>query len=221
MSEEKEESVRYVYKVKNTKTGQFMDKSGWFNKYGKTWDTLGKLKLTLQQAGYYSSSEYRKEVNDHPLPKDELQIITIKIVESEGNMSPLADLVARERRFAKLALEKGEIFSTLVKRIEDQGQTEQFQWVLVTDHKWNWKTRESEGGLTDILEIVKKLKYKQNKDYKKASAYNQGACIAFATKQQAMTVRLMFNGQCTGIDIKDFVEIDIDDKEDPALNSST
>lgn len=200
-----------VYKVKDEDTGLYMSRGGGWDKKGKAWESLGKLKLALQSAGYYSTGSYRKEINDEPLPSSSIKIIEIVIEESEGNISLLADLVDRERRYAKLGLEFGDSFKELVTRIEAQGQNHQFQWVLVTNSKWNWMDREESGGKAEALEVIKALKLKQNKDYKMASNSGRDCAIAFASKAHAMQVRLTMKNKVKGIDIKEFVETNLDE----------
>lgn len=213
-------ATRTVYKVKNLATGEYMGKSGRWDNKGKTWESIGQLKLTMAQAGWWSNS--RMETNEGELPSPNMKIIEIVIVETEDNMTDLSLLVERQRRYIKLGSRYGQAFRDLVERIEAQGQNQQFQWVIVCDAGYDWQTKQHTGDIVELLDICKRMKLKQNKDFKKASAYNERqAAVAFASKSIAMQVRLSMLGKIHSIDIKDFVETNLDEVEGDALNSST
>jgi hypothetical protein len=205
-----------VYKVKDLETGLFLNKSCGWDKKGKTWESLGKLKLTLGNNGYFSDRH-----NGERLFGDDVKIISIKIVETEDNTSDIDDFIEKHRRYQALGKKFGRSFQDLVERIEAQGQNEQFQWVLAAEGSWDWTNKVPTGDFAELLQICKDLKLKQNKDFKRASNYGEGGCVAFASKQVAMTVRLSMRGRCKGIDIKEFVETNLDETETDALNSST
>lgn len=211
-------TTRTVYKVKDLDTGLYMSKGGGWDKKGKTWESIGQLKLTLGNAGWWSNSNLT--TNDRELPTPDMKIIEIVIVESEDKMTDLVDLVERQRRYIKMGFRYGQAFRDLVERIEAQGQNDQFQWVMVCDSRFDWKKREHTGDIVELLDICKGMKLKQNKDYKKASSYNERqAAVAFASKMVAMRVRLAMKGKIKGIDIKDFVETNLDEAEESVLNS--
>jgi hypothetical protein len=210
-----------VFKVKDIATGLFMNKHGCWDKKGRTWESLGKLKLTLNGLGFYNKLPGYDNHNATKDFGDSIKIIEIKIVETEDNMTSMDDFIGKLRRHAELGKKFGQPFQELIQRIEDQGQNEQFQWVLAAKGRWD-TTRNAIGGeFGELLAIVKSMKLKQNKDYKKASNYSDGGVIAFATKQQAMTARLMMSGKVTGIDIVKYVETDLDNTDTATLNSST
>jgi len=202
-----------VYKVKDLKTGLFMNKHACWDKKGKTWESLGKLKLSLNGHGYYSKSTHYQSANANAVFGDHIKIIEIKIVETEDNMSNLDDFLAKIRRYLAMGQKYGQSFQDLVERIEDQGQNHQFQWVLVANSTWDYNNQCHKGDFAEMLEIIKRLKLKQNKDYKKASTHSNGGAVAFASKQVAMTVRLTMQGKCQGIDIQDYVETDLDEED--------
>lgn len=200
-----------VYKVKDLKTGLFMNKSCGWDKKGKTWDSLGKLRLTLGNKGYWKNgASYGSNSNEEF--GDNVKILAIKIVETEDNTSPLDDFVNRTRRYVALGNKYGRTFQELVERIEAQGQADQFAWVLVADSGWDHNNQCHTGDFAEMLEVIKSLKLKQNKDFKKASGWNSNGCVAFASKQIAMTVRLSMSGRCKGIDIKECVETNLDEE---------
>lgn len=204
-------TTRTVYKVKDLETGLYMGKGGSWDRKGKTWESIGKLKLTLNQAGYWSNSTHYPGRNESKLPGPEVKIIEIQIVETEDNMTDLDDLIIKQRRYIQLEQKYGESFRDLVERIEAQGQNDQFQWVMIVQAGYNWHTKEYTGDILELLGIIKSMKLKQNKDYKKASNYGTGkAAIAFASKEVAMRVRLMMSASVQGIDIKEFVETNLD-----------
>jgi hypothetical protein len=198
-----------VYKVKNLKTGRFLTKSCCWHKSGATWDSIGKIKATLGNMGYWSG--WNSETNFD----EDVKIIEIEVVHHEGNTSNLSELVERERRYRALGKEYGSNFQTLVERIEAQGQNEQFQWVLVAKSTYDYDNDCHVGPFAEMLEAIKELKLKQNKDFKKASSYYSGGCVAFSSKSTAMAVRLRMSGQCTSIDIKKYVETNLDEDDDP------
>jgi len=202
-----------VYKVKNLKTGLFMTKGCGWDKKGKTWESLGKLKLTLNMSGYYRTDDHYQHPNAKASFGPDVKIIAIKIVETEDNMSDMDEFLEKQRRYVDLGKKYGRPFQDLVERIEAQGQNNQFQWVLVAKSSWDYSHQAHTGDFAEMLEIIKSLKLKQNKDYKKASTYNEGGVVAFASKQVAMTVRLSLQGRCQGIDIKQYVETNLDDED--------
>ena len=210
-------TVTTIYKVKDTETGLFMNKRGGWDKKGATWESLGKLKLTLGNRGCF----HELHVKGDDIFGDKVKILEIQIVEDEDNMSLLDDFIDRHRRYQAMGKKFGRPFQDLVERIEAQGQNEQFQWVLAAEGSWDWNNRVPTGDFAELLDICKALKLKQNKDYKRASASSEGGCVAFASKIVAMQVRLTMRGKCKGIDIKDFVETNLDEVEGDALNSST
>jgi hypothetical protein len=213
-------TTRKVYKVKDLSTGLYMGKGGGWDKKGKTWESIGQLKLTLGNCGWWSRSN--EKMNDNDLPNSDIKIIEIVIVEDENNMTDLAEIVARQRRYIKLEEKFGSSFRELVERIEAQGQVNQFQWVMIVESSYDYNNKAHKGDIVEMLDMIKHLKLKQNKDYKKASSYfNQQAAIAFASKQVAMQVRLGMKARVQGVDIKDFVETNLDESEKPLLNSST
>lgn len=210
-------SVTTIYKVKDLDTGLFMNKRGSWDKKGATWESLGKLKLTLGNHGCFHE--------DHEVGDDiygaKVKILEIQIIEDEDNMSLLDDFIDKHRRYQALGKKIGRPFQDLVERIEAQGQNEQFQWVLAAEGSWDWQNKVPTGDFAELLDICKSMRLKQNKDYKRASASGEGGCVAFASKQVAMTVRLTMRGKCRGIDIKEFVETNLDEADKPTLNSST
>lgn len=213
-------TTRTIYKVKDLSTGLYMGRGGGWDKKGKTWESIGQLKLTLGNAGWWSNSN--ANLNELDLPSPDMKIIEIIIVESEDKMVDLIDLVERQRRYIKLGFRYGQAFRDLVERIEAQGQNDQFQWVMVCDASYDWRKKEHTGDIVELLDICKKMKLKQNKDYKKATSYNERqAAVAFASKMVAMQVRLAMKGKVKGIDVKDFVETNLDEADTNALNSNT
>ena len=206
-----------VYKVKDLETGLFRTAGGGWSRTGKTWNNFGHLKSSIAGEGYYGTSSN----NNRELPDPDIVIIEIIVQESEGNTTPLCDLITRERRMIQMAKKYGDSFKDLVRRIEDQGQSEQFQWVLAAKGKWDNTRRAIVGDFEELLGLVKAFKLKQNVDYKKASTFSEGGAIAFASKQDAMRVRLAMKGRVTGIDIKNYVETNLDEPAKDALNSST
>lgn len=215
-------STRTVYKVKDLDSDLYMGKGGNWEKKGKTWESIGQLKLTLNNAGYWSSNPSYPGRNEGELPGPNVKIIEIVIQETEDNMSNLDDLIIKQRRYIALGQRFGSAFRDLVERIEAQGQNNQFQWVMVCDCRYDWQNKEYTGDIMELLEICKRMKLKQNKDFKKASAYNERqAAVAFASKGVAMQVRLAMQGKLTSIDIKDYVETNLDEAEGISLNSST
>lgn len=204
-------SIITVYKVKDLNTNLFMNKHGGWDKKGKTWESLGMLKLSMSTHGYWSKSTHYPARNADMIFGDHIKIISIKIVETEDNMSSLDDFVAQQRRYADLEQKFGESFRDLVERIEKQGQTDQFQWVLVCQSGYDFRNNVLSGDIVEMLDILKSMKLKQNKDYKKASTYKSGkAAVAFTSKMVAIQVRLAMRGKVDSIDIKDFVETNLD-----------
>jgi hypothetical protein len=215
-------TVRTVFKVKNLDTGKYMGKSGRWDNKGKTWETIGQLKLTLGNAGYWSNNPSYSGRNDGKLPGPRVKIIEVQIVESEDNMSDLDDVILRQRRYITMGLKYGESFRNLVERIESQGQNDQFQWVLVCQAGYDWQAKEPTGDIVEMFDLIKSMKLKQNKDYKKSTTYSDSnGAIAFASKSIAMQIRLAMSGRVTSIDIKDYVETNLDEGAEDALNSST
>ena len=210
-------SVIKVYKVKDLDTGMFRTAGGGWSRTGKTWSNLGRLKNSISGEGYYGYSNS----NNKDLPEPNIVIMEIIVQETEGNISPLSDLITRERRMIQLDKKYGDSFKNLVRRIEDQGQSEQFQWVLAAKGKWDRIRRATTGDFEELMTLIKQFKLKQNVDYKKASSFNTGGAVAFARKQDAMRVRLAMKGQAAGIDIKNYVETNLDEPSKDALNSST
>lgn len=207
-------TTRTVYKVKNLKTGLYMGKGGSWDGKGKTWESIGKLKLTLNQAGYWSNSAHYPGRHEDKLPGPSVKIIEIQIVETEDTMRDLDELIIKQRRYIELERKHGEAFRDLVERIEAQGQNDQFQWVMIVDAGYDWQNKVHTGDYAEMLTIMKSLKLKQNKDFKKASHYNsRQAAVAFASKITAMQVRLSLKASVQGIDIKDFVETNLDESE--------
>lgn len=197
-----------------------MSKRGGWDKKGSTWESLGKLKLTMGNMGWWSNTN--AAWNETELPNANHKIIEIVIKETEDTMTDLQDMVVRQRRYIALGKRFGQAFRELVERIEAQNMAEQFQWVMVVDAGYDWNTRQQTGDIVSLLETCKLMKLKQNKDFKKASAFNERqAAVAFADKNVAMRVRLSMHGKVFGINIKDYVETDLDTKDDSALNSST
>ena len=210
-------SVITVYKVKDLESGLFMNKHGSWDKKGKTWESLGKLKLSLGAHGYWSNSAHYKPTRGEDTFGDQVKIITIQIVESEDNMEDLDNFVEKQRRYIALGHSYGDPFRELVERIEKQGQQDQFAWVLAADGTWDYNAKVIKGDFAELLQVVKDMKLKQNKDYKKASNFADGGCVAFASKQLAMTVRLAMRGKCKGIDIQKYVEMNLDEPDGEAV----
>lgn len=188
-----------VYKVRNTKTGEFRTAGGGYSKTGKTWDNLGHLKSSLSSDGWYT---HRK--ND--VPGDEFEIVSVVVRCDEGNTRPLKDLIQRERKKRELSAAFGHNFATLVERIEDKNQNNDFQWVLIIKSHF---MSQALADAAEILAVIKRLKLRQNIDYKKSVSGHSGA-FAFSTKQIAMMVRLNIKAEVRGVDIVQYVETDLD-----------
>lgn len=213
-------TIRTVYKVKDLNTGLYMGKGGHWDKKGKTWESIGQLKLTLGNAGWWSKSN--PKLNNSDLPDPDVKIIEIKIIESEDNMTNLHELVSRQRRYIALEEKFGTSFRDLVERIEAQGQENQFQWVMIVQSSYDYNNKVHKGDIVEMLDLIKSMKLKHNKDFKKASSYFHGqAAIAFASKMVAMQIRLAMKASVQSVDIKNFIETNLDDSEELLLNSST
>jgi uncharacterized protein YegJ (DUF2314 family) len=199
------------YKIMNTDTGLFMTASGGFNSKGKIWESMANLKNALRGKGYYNRQRLSNGDTPYylPLPDNNIKIIEVIVEHTDGNNWSLNETVARERRFIELAEQHGDSFSTLVRRIEDQKLTEQFQWAMIVNSGYDWKAGKAIGDITKILEAMKACKLKLNKDYKKVSHHHKSS-IAFARKEDAMRVRLMVDCPVTSINITDYMEIDLD-----------
>ena len=195
-----------VDKVKSTSTGLYKTSTGGWSTRGKTWNSMGHLKNSLKCEGYWGRGSNQEDI----CPPDDIIIIEVIIRETEANIKPLIDIVERERRLLALTKEFGESFSTLVKRIEDQNQTDKFQWVLTAKGKWNYANNVMAGAFTEMLDLVKSFKLKQNVDYKKTSNCYTGGAIAFASKADAVKVRLAMAGECHSIDIKNHIKTNLD-----------
>jgi hypothetical protein len=200
-----------VYKVLNTETGLYRTAGGGFNKRGKTWESLGLLRNSLNSQGY--TREYGEEWIA-PLPDDNVQIVEIIVEETPGNTRSLREFIEQERRFKLLAQKYGDGFRGLVEKIEKDGQQDDWQWVLLIPY-----TRvfgEFAGMLQEVdqvLEIIKDLKLKLNKDYRK-SGRSGGMAVAFRDKRLAMQVRLRAScPSMISMDIKNFVEANLDTEE--------
>lgn len=199
-----------VYKVKDLETGLYRTAGGGWSSTGKTWNNLGHLKSSLTNEGYYNPS--KKEA-----PGPEEVIIEIIVQETEGNTIPVRDLIMRERKMIELEKKYGGPFKDLVRRIEDQGLNDQFQWVLTAKGKWNRARQAIEGDFEELFKIIKSFKLKQHIDYKKASTYNEGGAVAFSKKSDAMKVRLAMQGKVQGIDIKNYIETNLDEDADSSV----
>jgi len=210
-----------VYKVKDLSSGLYMAAGGGFTKTGKTWNNLGHLKSSLSGQGFYqkvspySSNHGKLNIGDycHDLPNPDLVIIEIVVQETIGNTIVLTDFVSRQRRLLDLREKYGHSFADLVERIEKDDQASVWQWTLVLPHSHVAEHRKEED---ELLGLLKGLKIKQNADYRKAASDNRGVAIAFKNKNHAARIKLAFSNptRLVGIDIKDFVETNLDEAED-------
>lgn len=195
-----------VYKVRDKSTGEYRTAGGGWSRTGKTWNNLGHLKSSIAAEGWYNMHAL---VNQ--LPSNDIEIVEVIIREDVGTTSPMRDLVIAERKKRALSKKFGGDFATLIERIELAGQNNDFQWVLIVSGSYDWKTRKPTGDIVELYDLLKRMKLKQNKDYKKASSGGGGA-FAFASKQVAMMARLQLKGKVQSIDIVKYVETDLDEE---------
>lgn len=199
-----------VYKVRNKATGEFRSAGGSFNKTGKTWNNLGHLKSSIAAEGWYRDG-------DTELPDDNIEIVEVVVRYDEGNVRPMKELIIAERRKRHLAKKFGSEFAALIERIEEAGQNNDFQWVLIVDGHYNWQTSQQTGDIVEMLEIIKRFKLKHNRDYKKSTTYNNGGAFAFASKQVAMMARLQIKGNVQSVDIVKYVETNLDEEDSSSV----
>lgn len=204
--------VTKVYKVRNKETGLYRTAGGGFSKTGKTWNNLGHLKSSIATEGWYNWSAMQDK-----LPSSDLEIVEVVVRHDEGNTTLMRDLVIAERRKRDLAKKFGNEFSILIERIEAAGQNNDFQWVLIVDGHYNWTTKDLTGDIVEMTEVIKRMKLKHNRDYKKSTTYNNGGAFAFASKQIAMTVRLNLKCKVRGIDIVKYIETNLDEEDSAAV----
>lgn len=194
-------NVVKLYKVKDQSTGLYRKPGGGWSKTGKTWNNIGHLKSSLHAEGLMREGCV--------LPDRDIIIIEIVVQETIGNTIVLADMIEKFNRFAGLNKKYGTSFSTLVDRIEKDGQQDIWTWCLIIPYTLGKSAAWEE----TTLKLLKSLKLKQNTDFRKSSA--SGLALAFKTKEAAMRVRLAIPSdiKVIGLDIKDFVESNIDESE--------
>jgi hypothetical protein len=192
-----------VFKVKNLKTGEFRTAGGGWSKFGKTWNNLGHLKASLATTWWY-----REDSEEAIKARKNYAIIEIVIVESEDNVTPMDDFVDKLKRAAKLREQYGRSFTDLVERIEKDGQSKDWQWVLIIPQNNRHPEYRQE-----MLDYIKSQKLKLGKDVRKADADQGGIAVAFKEKKHAMAIKLAMETESglVGIDIQTFMETNLDE----------
>lgn len=198
-----------VYRIRNGK-GLWSNggSTPTFSSRGKAWVSLGALKSHIRQLaehGYHEKGDpnepWRKVTKT--LPAD-WEIVEFVVVESNTDLiKPANDVVEQMKRRETLVHHHGEAFANLVDRLEAKDLTETFRWCIC--HKDDWYAPKQE----ELQDYLKSKKLKRGTDIHVATAGNSTA-IAFKDKSQAMLLRLGSPLKLSSVDIKEFVETELD-----------
>jgi hypothetical protein len=185
-----------LYKVCDTETGLFMTKNGGWTKKGFTWESLGKLKLSMQWR--FTTEE---------VAPSNLKIQTIRLV-TEPCMD-LQDLVDREQRLKQICSDFGSNTKDLIRKIEDRNLIEEYKVVLVIQTRYDYLSK-SNPGFVEFQQAIKGLKIKQTTDFMKSASHNDYPALALKSKAIAMQIKLAMQTAVKALDIKDLTESELD-----------
>lgn len=179
-----------------------------FSTRGKAWVSLGALKSHIRQLAerYYGekpdpNEPWRKLTKRLP---DDWQIVEFVVVEENTDLiRPANDVVDQMKRRETLVHHHGEAFANLVDRLEAKDLTETYRWCIC--HKGSFYDSEQE----ELLSYLKSKKLKRSTDIQVATS-GLGTAIAFKDKSQAMLLRLGTTFKVSSVDIKEFVETELD-----------
>lgn len=180
-----------------------------FSTRGKAWVSLGALKTHIRylvEKSHYDkvnpSEPWRKITKS--LPED-WEIVEFVIVESNTDLvRPANSVVEVMKRRETLVHHHGEAFANLVDRLEKNGQEVEYQWCLCSKDPYRYEKMQDE-----LLALLKSKKLKRGTDIQTATSGGDTA-VAFKDKSQAMLFKLEFKHKLTAVNLKEFVETNLD-----------
>lgn len=173
---------------------------GWSDK-PKVWTSRGHAVASLLSGmkNYHHSSV--DGVQKYQAPPEEWELLEVSLDTDSTKGTSCKSIIDGRNRSVVLQEKYGLAFAAMVDTIEKKEENDVWQWVLCVGG----------GRHTDAIEqmtgILQNHKLKKNKDYRMVTREKYGA-FAFKDKAQASMVRLTFRGECNGVDIKEYVEID-------------
>lgn len=179
-----------------------------FSSRGKAWVSLGALKSHIRQL----AERYHHEAKDEKEPWRKItktlpadwEIVEFVIVEENTDLiRPANDVVEQMKRRETLVHHHGEAFANLVDRLEAKDLTGTYRWCIC--HKGDYYNTSQD----DLLAYLKSKKLKRGTDIQVASS-GRDTAIAFKDKSQAMLLRLGSPLKLSSVDIKEFVETELD-----------
>lgn len=189
----------FVYRIRHIKTGLW-SKGGYHPSFctrGKTWSNLAGLMNHLSSCR-----------NDPRI--EEWELISIQVVSSPANTTPVSEIIDRWNKREALSKEHGREFANLVQSIEDKGLADQFSWAMTFCSYGNMSVE-----FLAFKDALKQSKLKMNTDYMMRTSQGDAA-IAFKNKTDAMRFRLLYTHPIKGIDIVNYVELDLDTNTEDA-----
>lgn len=199
-----------VYRIRNGK-GLWSNggASPSFSTRGKAWVSIGALKSHLRQMVERYGHEARDEKEPwrkiiKTLPSD-WEIVEFVVVENNTDLiKPANDYVEVMKRRETMIHYHGEAFANLVDRLEPRGEDVIYQWCLCSkDTAYGHNIQQ------ELLNLVKSKKLKRGTDIQTAMVGDDTA-VAFKDKAQAMLFKLEFKHKLTAVNIKEFVETNLD-----------
>ena len=180
-----------------------------FSTRGKAWVSLGALKTHLRylvERHHYDKVDpaepWRKVTKRLP---DDWEIVEFVIIEENTDLiKPANSVVEIMKRRETLVHHHGEAFANLVDRLEKNGQEEEYQWCLCSKDPYRHT-----GYQDELLALLKTKKLKRGTDIQTATAGGDTA-VAFKDKSQAMLLKLGFKHKLTAVNLKEFVETNLD-----------
>ncbi len=174
----------------------------WSSIKPKVW-TSRALAVASLMSGQVRGYEYNDTLVFVDAPKD-WELIELSINLAEHAKVSCQSVIDQRKRQYGLRKKYGVAFADLVKTVEDKDENDAWQWVLCIG-SWDEPT-----AVAQMQELIKTHKLKKNKDYRSVVRGDAGA-FAFKDKGQSSLIRLAFKGECTGINIRDYVEVDVDE----------
>lgn len=180
-----------------------------FSTRGKAWVSLGALKTHLRylvERPHYEQADpkepWRKITKR--LPED-WEIVEFVIIEHNTDLiKPANNVVDIMKRRETLVHHHGEAFANLVDRLETKGEEAVYQWCLCSKDFHGCEKAQEE-----LLALLKSKKLKRGSDIQTATVHGDSA-VAFRDKAQAMLFKLEFKHKLTAVNLKEFVETNLD-----------
>jgi len=176
-----------IYKIRRRRDGLYSTGGAGpsFSKKGKTWDNLGHVSSHVSNnLGNYG--EINKTIPAYA-DCDLVEIIVRHEDAAKLDMVEYVDRIVRRKRIAK---KHGNVLAELITELEKKNQLDTFRWCLVPNP---FNTQEFQQLLVDRK--IKKSQYRTRSNF-----------YAFAEKDRAAMVRLIYTGAIESLDLLTLAE---------------